>query len=270
MYSDSYCNNCGKLGHSYNQCKIPITSIGLIVFRKHNDEIQYLMIRRKNSLGHIDFMRGKYSLNNKYYIINMINQMTVEEKNLMRKGDFDELWKNLWGGSNITSQYKNEEIISREKFKALTAGITTRTDFYTLYDLIDESDKNHNWEETEWGFPKGRRNNQEKDFECALREFREETGYPLDALKNIQNILPFEEIFTGSNYKSYKHKYYLMYMNYNEDITTHYIYDNIEISKVEWKSFAECIKAIRPYNKEKIQMLTRIHNTINNHNLFFL
>ena len=28
----------------------------------------------------------------------------------------------------------------------------------------------------------------------------------------IQNILPFEEYFTGSNLKSYKHKYYLAYI----------------------------------------------------------
>ena len=31
-------------------------------------------------------------------------------------------------------------------------------------------------------------------------------------LKIIQNILPLEEIYTGSNYKSYKHKYYIAYM----------------------------------------------------------
>ena len=28
----------------------------------------------------------------------------------------------------------------------------------------------------EWGFPKGRRNLKERDRECAVREFSEETG----------------------------------------------------------------------------------------------
>ena len=31
--ADTYCNNCGKPGHIYNQCKIPITSFGIIAFR---------------------------------------------------------------------------------------------------------------------------------------------------------------------------------------------------------------------------------------------
>ena len=31
--SDTFCNNCGKIGHSFHQCKLPITSNGVIVFR---------------------------------------------------------------------------------------------------------------------------------------------------------------------------------------------------------------------------------------------
>jgi len=64
------CNNCGKYGHMFYQCKMPITSIGIIVFRKHNDQIQYLMIKRKDTLGFIEFVRGKYSIYNKKYILN--------------------------------------------------------------------------------------------------------------------------------------------------------------------------------------------------------
>jgi hypothetical protein len=73
MQNDQHCNNCGKKGHIYNQCKMPITSIGIIVFRKHNERIEYLMIRRRDTLGYIDFMRGKYSVNNRDYIMNMLN-----------------------------------------------------------------------------------------------------------------------------------------------------------------------------------------------------
>ena len=69
------------------------------------------------------------------------------------------------------------------------------------------------WGEPEWGFPKGRRNYHEKDISCALREFEEETGYKRTDLSIMQNIQPVEEIFTGSNYKSYKHKYFIAYMS---------------------------------------------------------
>ena len=78
--TDNYCNNCGKQGHLYHQCKMPITSIGIIVFRYNDANIEYLMIRRKDTLGYLDFMRGKYSVYNKEYIMNMIKQMTTEEK----------------------------------------------------------------------------------------------------------------------------------------------------------------------------------------------
>jgi 8-oxo-dGTP pyrophosphatase MutT (NUDIX family) len=291
MNDPIYCNNCGKGGHIFHQCKIPITSIGIIVFRKIEGTPQYLMIRRKDTLGHIDFMRGKYSVCNKHYLINMLNQMTVSEKEYMRQGDFDALWRRLWLNhsstsspfdeslphekncftlNQIPSQYKGEECASRDKYNALISGICTRNDFYTLSDLIDESNQTYMWEEAEWGFPKGRRNPQEKDYQCAIREFEEETGYPIHLLKQVQNILPFEEIFTGSNYKSYKHKYYLMYMPSYEDTSFPKKYDATEISKMEWKAFEECLEVIRPYNVEKINILSRIHKCIQEYPFFFI
>lgn len=258
-----YCNNCGKDGHMYHQCKVPITSIGIIAFRISPDGTpQYLMIRRKDTLGHIDFMRGKYSVCNKSYIMNMLNQMTVQEKERMKLGDFSYLWKEIWGGNPISNQYKMEEAIAREKYDYLMKGIVKSDDFYTLTDLISESNDRSSWTEAEWGFPKGRRNHQEKDFECALREFEEETGYSRYSLKNIKNIIPYEEIFTGSNYKSYKHKYYLMMMDYENSIITTDQHEPTEVSKMEWKTCAECVDCIRNYNVEKIRLVECVHRAV--------
>ena len=67
--SDNYCNNCGKQGHLYHQCKLPITSNGIIAFRINNNNIEYLMICRKDSLGYIDLLRGKYNLYDKNYLL---------------------------------------------------------------------------------------------------------------------------------------------------------------------------------------------------------
>ena len=267
--SDNYCNNCGKPGHSFHQCKMPITSIGIIAFRKHENQIQYLMIRRKDTLGFIDFMRGKYSVYNKDYIINMLKQMTDKEKHYLRTLSFDELWYNIWGDETISNQYKVEEITSRDKFNVLRSGVYIKTEFHNLDILIDESNKYECWTEAEWGFPKGRRNFQEKDYECALREFTEETGFNSRHLQNIKNILPFEEIFTGSNYKSYKHKYYLTYMkdipSSNMDMDN---FEKSEVSKMEWKSYEDCMYSIRPYNLEKKRMITNIHSTLTNFHVF--
>ena len=77
------CNNCGKQGHSFHQCKLPITSYGVIVFRPSGTGVQFLMIRRKDSFGYIDFIRGKYSPYNIYQIQNIINEMSISELELV-------------------------------------------------------------------------------------------------------------------------------------------------------------------------------------------
>ena len=266
--ADNYCNNCGKHGHNYNQCKLPITSLGSIAFRICNSQIQYLMIRRRDTLGFIDFMRGKYSTNNKDYIMNMLKQMTIHEKQKLISLSFDEIWNGIWGNTVISNQYKSEENASKTKFYQLTIGIHYKHYSYNLNDLVQESNQYTMWEEPEWGFPKGRRNFNESDLECALREFTEETGFDLKKVKLIENIFPFEEIFTGSNYKSYKHRYFITYMDCQEssNMTN---YEVSEVSKMEWKTYEECMQSIRKYNLEKQNMLTKIHNMLLKYKLLF-
>jgi 8-oxo-dGTP pyrophosphatase MutT (NUDIX family) len=283
--NENFCQNCGKQGHVYQQCKIPITSFGIICFRKNsvNNAIEYLMIRRKDTLGYVDFLRGKYSLYNKYYIINMLKQMTIQEKESLKNNNFDFLWRELWGENAAYTKYKNEENNSREKFNQLSSGVflssltsdgfdinessrwITRKESnnisYSLESLIEETKSFEQWEEQEWGFPKGRRNYQEKELDCALREFSEETGYNSRLLKNIDNILPFEEIFMGSNYKSYKHKYFLMSMNYLDSLKTN-SFEKTEVSKIEWKSYEECLNSIRDYNLEKKKIIMNINKCL--------
>ena len=78
---NTFCTNCGKIGHLYHSCKKPITSLGVICFRKNKNRFEYLMICRKDSLGYVDFLRGKYPIHYKFYIQNLINEMTLK-KNL--------------------------------------------------------------------------------------------------------------------------------------------------------------------------------------------
>jgi 8-oxo-dGTP pyrophosphatase MutT (NUDIX family) len=244
------------------------------------------MICRKDTLGYIDFIRGKYNVQNENYILNMLKQMTKIEKESLQTQDFDTLWNKVWGNhdgfskgtmlknafrpneehSNI-HRYKSEEIISKEKFTILKNGLFIKNKMVDLNSLIEESTKYTQWSEPEWGFPKGRRNYQEKDYSCALREFYEETGYSPHLLKNIQNIFPFEEIFTGSNYKSYKHKYYLMCMNY-EDSNKDTVFEKTEVSKMGWKSYEDCLRVIRHYNLEKIRLVNNIFNCLTKYKLY--
>jgi 8-oxo-dGTP pyrophosphatase MutT (NUDIX family) len=299
----------------FHQCKSPITSYGVIAFRENpmqNNRREYLLIRRKDTLGFVDFMRGKYSIYNKEYILNMIKQMTNSEKTRLTNEPFSKMWNDLWGvrpASIVKPQkptelrednpseiiglhlfaskeecidvkssseesssskmnlretspnqysrdpYKIEEQNSRNKFETLKTGVYTKTDSYNLEELVRMTEQK--WTEPEWGFPKGRRNYQEKDYDCAIREFCEETGYTIDALIPIKNIQPFEEIFTGSNYKSYKHKYYATYMKYDDTLSSRR-FQVCEVSESEWMPFEECYSVIRPYNIEKKRLLIAV------------
>jgi 8-oxo-dGTP pyrophosphatase MutT (NUDIX family) len=268
MLKNNVCNNCGKQGHQFHQCKLPITSYGIILFKSSEEGIKYLMIRRKDSFGYIDFLRGKYILHNIEQLQNMFNEMSVEEREKIKTHNFETLWKNMWSDIHLGTQYRSEELSSQKKFDILKNGITIGTEYVSLETLINDSTTK--WKETEWEFPKGRRNFQEKDLDCAIREFEEETGISKKDLTIIENIVPFEEIFIGSNHKSYKHKYFLAYMDTKEEDknVSLYNYQQTEVSKIEWKSLEDCLESIRPYNLEKKQLIININKVLKEYRLY--
>ena len=263
----TFCNNCGKIGHLFHQCKIPITSIGIIAIRKVNNAIEILLIKRKDSLAFVDFMRGKYNLDDLDYIINLFKKMTINERNSIKNKDFNDLLSYLWG-VKVANQYKNEEKISKFKFSKLKEGykiMNLNMDIIINIDyIIDQCDTT--FKEPEWGFPKGRRNYQEKDIMCAVREFEEETGYNKNDIVILNNIVPLEEIFTGSNYKSYKHKYFLGYIN--NSIVPENIFQVYEISKIEWVNIDKAIDYIRDYNIEKKNILVDLKKLLKSYKLY--
>jgi 8-oxo-dGTP pyrophosphatase MutT (NUDIX family) len=268
-----FCNNCGKLGHLFHNCRVPITSIGIIplrIVKKFNNELQrlenvieLLIIKRKDSLAFIDFMRGKYIMEDKNYILNLLNNMSINERNYLLTNDFDTIWSYLWN-YNTNNLYRNEEKLSKIKFNKLKSGFTSILESYDLKDLVALCDKTYN--EPEWGFPKGRRNYHEKDIVCGLREFEEETGYKKSDIEIFNNIVPFEEIFTGSNYKSYKHKYFVGIIRNNTiPIANFQIY---EISEIKWVPIDDVYKYIRDYNYEKTNIINDLNKLLKTYRLY--
>lgn len=238
-------------------------SIGIVAFRYGPRGREYLLIRRKDTLGFVDFMRGKYSLNDKDHIQIIVDEMSLDEKEKILNCHFDQLWRELWG-EGVGLKYRNEENVSRDKNKILKSTTSTNASQCELERMINASTTS--WSEPEWGFPKGRRNYLEKDIDCAVREFEEETGYSRTDLEIIYNVSPFEEIFTGSNYKSYKHRYYVaQHIGLLDFIPQH---QTSEVGKLEWKTYQECIATIRGYNVEKLDVLNRIETLLNKYRVY--
>lgn len=277
-----YCSNCNKKGHIYKKCKEPIISNGIIGiyiddfdmllipklekfisqnlhknikfnFTTINPNIQFCMVQRRFSLGYMEFIRGRYDVNNIDEIKFLLEQMTPDEISNIKKYDFDYLWNIVWiDDSNIDVIYKNkyhynEYIISKQKFYNL------RTEKFFIFNDVDIK---YNF--NEWGFPKGRRNTYETDIVCAMREFEEETNINEKQYIVLDDNNCIIENLIGTNGKKYRHNYFIALVS-NIDIIKTF---NKEIADVSLMNFNKCITNIRPYHIDKIKIITKIHNLI--------
>jgi 8-oxo-dGTP pyrophosphatase MutT (NUDIX family) len=226
-----------------------------------NESIKYLMIRRRNSLNYVEFIRGKYDLEDMEYLRNIANFLTIKEKEDILNYDFEYLWNNFWGDNYGINN--NEYLDSKNKYEMLKNGFYFKKNEINIYINLDIlfNDSENKYIEPEWGFPKGRRNLKEKNIECAKREFEEETNVN-ESLYHILNLSPIEEIFLASNNIKYKHIYYIAQSISDIDlkIDTNNKSQMIEISDLKWFSFKESYEKIRPYNIERKYILLNIHN----------
>ena len=284
----NYCSNCGKFNHKYKDCKDPITSLGIInikldkhyydsivklsdILKKSNKKInihnynnnnlkdikciykfkkliQFLLIRRKNSLNYIEFLRGRYDTNDIDKVQNILNLMTNNELQNIFNTKFDDLWNKLW---NITSKlkiYEKEYISSKQKCEQLLLNNIITSNLISKYDS------------PEWGFPKGRRNIYETNLETAIREFEEETNLNSTNYFILDWVKPIEENYIGTNNIAYKHIYFLAISSdlSNVGISQNNIYQQNEIGDIGWYNYNCAIKLIRDYYPEKKKIISEI------------
>lgn len=251
------CNNCGKRGHTYNNCLEPVTSYGIIIFRFENDKPEILMINRKKSLCYIEFIRGKYNPHNIDYVKILIDKFTNSEKNNILNKSFDELWKDLWLLEDLDEKYKNNFEISKKKFNYLK-------NTNNLDNLISNSKSKY--EETEWEFPKGRKNNNEKNMNCAIRECEEETNFNPSDYELLINVTPLNEFYVGENKIKYRHIYYIAELkNYDKKlILDKNINQSIEIYDMKWLNKKECLNKLRNYHKSRERIILNVFNFLEN------
>ena len=264
-----YCCNCGKLGHVLRNCLEPIISLGIVLYYKDASNLRFLMIRRKFSLGFMDFILGKYSINNLEYIYRIFNEMTINEKIRISTETFDQLWysidyncvdnDNNYMTDEMRKKFENDYLISKKKFLLIRNGYINKYNQYIhLHQVIKKC--KYNWLEQEWEFPKGKRKMNESNLDAAIREFREETNFSEDNLDIILSDQPIIEKYFGSNNKKYKHIYYIARANQFQDynISNFTEHQTIEISNIRWMSYSEAMRSIRPYQIEKKMALTQV------------
>ena len=268
-----YCTNCGLSGHLFRNCLSPVTSYGVIAVRYQDDtyisslfsnssnisngydNIQFLMIQRKDSLSFVEFIRGKYHFQDDVYLCKMMRGMTQREQQLLLTKTFSELWFEVWGESSGVRSHKSDYDISERRYALISERIPT---------LIKENPTK--WSEPEWGFPKGRRNPYETDIGCAMREFQEETGLANIDFTILQNTHSISETFFGTNQVHYCHKYYIAICNKSTEVEMNI--DNFhmarEVRAIKWCSLDEAMMKIRPDNVEKREILLKAGKIMKN------
>lgn len=274
------CANCGGMGHIYKNCNHPIISYGIICYKLCIDEAsrkmypKYLMIQRKDSLAYVEFIRGKYNIKHKGYIIDMFSLMTESEREGVRQHSFEKLWQDMWC-KNIHDENKNYTKEYREacdKFTLLKKGYLIKNGeevtFFNLDYVISNTSSKYN--ETEWGFPKGRRNINEGDVNCALREFREETGIHHNCIQLCRTLKPLEEVFSGTNNVRYKHVYYVAKLVNDTKGDDIFIDPKNkqqckEIRNIKWFTYEDAQQKIRESNMERREIFRRLHQTLKKH-----
>ena len=253
-----YCNNCGNEGHIYRHCKYPVLSYGIVCI--HTNKI--LMIQRKDSICYIEFIRGKYKLDNKSYILNLLNRCSIEERNRLKNNSFDWLWNTLWFSGKEkkvqTDRMIKEYHTSKELFEKLQPELLPK--------LISKC--NTSYDTPEWEFPKGRRSTRETNKECAIRGFEEETDLTNSQYTLLDNVSPISEEYMGSNGVRYKHIYY--FAIYKDNIDNELLINRdkyeqySEISDLQWVPIDEVKTKIRKEYKTKLKIADQLKSFIEN------
>jgi 8-oxo-dGTP pyrophosphatase MutT (NUDIX family) len=230
------------------------------------DSIEFLMIQRRDSIGFVEIMRGKYKLSDTDYIVRQFQGMTAGERERLRSDPFEELWQNLWGQpTQMSNSYKHEKEAAKEKLQLLRESVNPTLD--EIYQRAGPA-----WDTPEWGFPKGRRDPHESEYKCAMRELWEETNLKESDVVPINGIEPITETFFGSNQVHYCHKYYIAYarpaaaaaVDYERSLAQNKHMQR-EVGGLAWVGAEEALRRIRPDNVEKKEILLRVCSLLRNY-----
>jgi hypothetical protein len=262
-----FCTNCGEYKHNYKECTKPIISLGIILYKKYADNsLKYLQLCRRNTIGYVQLIRGKYSFSDISYIQQIIDVLTLSELEYIKSLDFEQLWEILWQDIKFNKENSRtigDKQIAKDKFIKLKDGFCQNNMYYNLDYFIKHKSKFYI--EQEWGFPKGRRKKGEDDLSSATRELTEETGINTTDIVIDQNSKFIEEYKSYDNI-IYRNIYYLAeyILDTEPSINETNMEQSTEISQIGLYTKNTIINKYRDYENSKKQLLEEVHNILTN------
>lgn len=206
----------------------PIISYGLMVFA--NDTKRCVIVRDGHTVEIIILMKGYYRPT---FIKYILSKITPDEAMIIKNCL-------LSGVDKFVDIYLNE--LKLEKAGLLYAIVRMAESRDVILKLIDELDLSSNT--LPWGWPKGRIQShsfKESEFECAIREFKEEVEINLPpSIMNSDTYI--EENITTLTGKKIESRYWI-YVIPNE-IELSKPTNNLEVCDRRWVDIETCYKLI--------------------------
>lgn len=180
-------------------------SYGMMLFRRNpsNSQIELLLIQKRCTYAYADFINGKYN-NKDTSILNLLNYMTREEKITIMSLQFNYMWYHCYMyTSQLIDEYENNNYGFAKKKKKFNR-VFLNDGGKRLRSLINKSRSKPRL----WDLPKGRKEQEEYDINCAIREIKEEVGLGPKKYKFLWNVRPV--YFTHEDYGvRYQCKFYV-------------------------------------------------------------
>jgi len=151
-------------------------SHGILAFKQTDTgEVKYLVTQRRDSFAFIQLLRFFHKWSDKE-VRGKLSEITQQEASRLFLFSFDDIWEDLYL-DKINKTFITERHRARQNFNELKI----------RYSSEIRAPKTNI---CEWGIPKGRRKPRETGFNCAYREWYEETTIDTEKL-SIINTKPF-------------------------------------------------------------------------------
>jgi 8-oxo-dGTP pyrophosphatase MutT (NUDIX family) len=239
----------------------------------NTDIPEILLVKKRYTYSFAAFVFGQYKKGDDKNLKDLFNDMTLQEKIDILSLKFDMLWYKIWLEipdiiiypiytydmiSSVEASVRTLEITEKHKtlhlsYKNRDSGSISRSEFYEktkkLFDTTYVSDEGVRLKslisdtfnsELMWEIPKGRRNKKETIINCAIREFKEETGVDSGLYDIIPNTEPVVESYISANTK-YTHIYYTAHTSkiFNPTVSVKYVAQISEIDSIRWVGLDE-------------------------------
>lgn len=243
--------------HQRHMRRRPITSYGIILFTvTGKNQIKYLLCQRRDSISYAEFLKGTLKDED---IPRHIALMSSEERqrclNYFAKNDMLTLWKDLW--------INHKSRCFRYDFKKCKDTFMSNMNRYKDIFVRCSLEQRVN----EWGFPKGRKQSHEREYDCAMREFEEETKISKNDIVLERHFKPEVEHYTGTDGKSYRTILYVAYIPYEKVVKATLTTDvNIrapciseEIGQQQWMTYSDALSNL---NDTKQRILKKVNSEL--------